>query len=241
MRRFLQATILTAISSLAIAQTSVPTANEIVARVQANVRDSMKSRGELDCKETRSYFSSLNGATSFIWSAELDIVRTSEGPFRKVISSKGRVPQSWLQKGDSPFGNEELFGTAEHVFLVPYLDGRAFKLSDAETLNGRSMFVLEFEAKPRNFTREFGKAWIEKESFQAVHIEVHDINDSLNPFTTAEYAGVIIDEKPFWLPTKRTIETNATGNTNDRRKTLEITELSDCRRFEVSIKLRSVP
>jgi hypothetical protein len=252
MQRFLRTTVLAfglpalsvkalIMSSLAMAQTPGPTLKEIVAHVQANVRESMKSRGELDCKEKRSFLSSFNGTTSFVWSAELDIVRTADGPYRKVLSVDGRAPQNWIQKGDSPFGNEELFGTAEHVFFSPYSDGRTFKLAGSEIFNGRSMFVLEFEAKPPRFTREFGKAWIDKESFQATHIEVHAINDTFNPFTTAEYAGVTIDGKPFWLPTKRTIETNATRNSSDGRKTLEVTELRDCRRFEVSVKLRPVP
>ncbi|HET9131830.1 MAG TPA: hypothetical protein VFO86_12825 [Terriglobia bacterium] len=252
MRRFLRVPVLAfgfiafsskevTMASLAMAQTPVPTLSEIIVKVQSNVRVSVKSRGELDCREKRAYLSSFNGSTSFIWSAELDIVRTSAGPFRKVISVEGRAPQNWLQQGDSPFGNEELFGTAEHVFSAPYSDGRSFKLSGSETLNGRSMFVLEFEAKPPNFTREYGKAWIDKETFQVPRIEVHAINNGFNPFTTAEYAGVTIDGKPFWLPTKRTIETNSTRTTTDGRKTLEVTELSNCRRFEVSVTVRPVP
>ena len=228
-------------SSLVLVQTPDPTLSEIIVKVQSNVRASVKSRGELDCREKRAYLSSSNGSISPIWSAELDIVRTSDGPFRKVISVEGRAPENWLQKGDSPFGNEELFGTAEHVFFAPYSDGRSFKVGGSEILNGRSMFVLEFEAKPPNFAREYGKAWIDKETFQAPRIEVHAINNGFNPFTTAEYAGVTIDGKPFWLPTKRTIETNATRTTTDGRKVLEVTELSNCRRFEVSVTVRPVP
>jgi len=227
--------------SLGVVQTPVPTLTEIIGKVQSNVRDSHQSRLELDCKEKRTFLSSSNGATSLLWSAETDIVRTPDGhPFRRNVSVQGRAPQSWLQKGDSVYGNEELFGTSEHVFLSPYGDGRAFKLAGSETVSDRSTFVVEFEGKPPNFKREFGRVWIDKASFKVSRIELHAINESFDPFTTEEFAGVNIDGKSFWLPTKRTIETNATRGKTDGRKTLEITELSDCRRFEVSVKVRPV-
>jgi hypothetical protein len=97
--------------SLWVAQAPpLQTVAEIVGKVQSNNRDSRSSRGELDCKEKRTFLSSSNGVTSLIWSAETDIVRTPEGrPFRRLLSVQGRAPESWLQKGDSPFGNEELF------------------------------------------------------------------------------------------------------------------------------------
>jgi hypothetical protein len=225
---------------LSIAQ-GLPLQNvaEIVGKVQSNVQASRSSRGELDCKEKRTFLSSTNGATSLIWSAETDIVRTPEGrPFRRVLSVQGRAPESWLQKGDSPFGNEELFGTAEHIFTTPNRDSRTFKAAASETLNGRAALVVEFEGHPPNFIREFGKAWIDKDSFRVMRIEVHSINERFDPFTTEEYAGVNIDGKQFWLSTKRTIETRSTPTAPEGRKTIEITELSDCRRFEVSVKVR---
>ena len=224
--------------SLGVLETPVPALSEIIATVQSSVRESQSSRRELDCKEKRTFLSSFNGSTTFNWSAMTDIVRTPEGPFRRILSVEGRAPQSWLQKGDTPFGNEELFGTAERVFFNPYRDGRTFRPGGSETINDRSMFVVEFEAKPPNFTREYGKAWIDKDSFRVTRIEVHDINGGFNPFTTEEYVGVNIDGRPFWLPSKRTIETNATRTTRDGHKTLEITELSGCRRFEVSVTVR---
>jgi hypothetical protein len=227
--------------SVAIVQTPVPTIAEILGKVQSNVQESRKLSTELACKEKRTFLASSNGATSLLWSAETDIVRTPDGaPFRRIVSVKGKAPQSWLEKGDSVYGNEEMFGTAEHVFSVPSRDGRTFKLTGSQTLDGRSTYVVEFEAKPVNFKREFGKAWVDKQSFQIPRIELHLINESFDPFTTAEYSRIEIDGKPFWVPTKRTIMTNAMRGVSDERKTVEITELSDCRRFEVSVKVRPV-
>lgn len=245
MRWFMRMTVLAfcllTFYSLGVVQTPVPTLAEIIGKVQSNVREFRKFGTELACKEKRTYLASSNGTTSLIWSAVTDIVRTPEGaPFRRIVSVEGKVPQNWLEKGDSVYGNEELFGTAEHVFSIPSWDGRTFRLAGSETLGAHSTFVLEFEAKPPNFKREFGKAWIDKESFQVPRIELHLINESFDPFTTAEYSRTDIDGKSFWLPTKRTIVTNGVRGVSNERKTVEVTELSDCRRFEVSVKVRPV-
>jgi hypothetical protein len=219
-----------------VGATPVQAIAEILARLQSNARDAYATRVSLECKERRTAQSSYNGATTVVWRVETNIVRNQDGrPFRKLLSVEGNVPQTWLE-GDTPFGNEELFGTAENIFSFPNRYGREFKAAGSESLNGRPTLLVEFEGRPPNFTREFGKAWIDRDSFQVIRIELHSLNGIYDPFTTEEYASTRIDGKDFWLPAKRTIETKSlsTGGL----KMIETTELRECRRFQVSTTVR---
>ena len=134
---------------------------------------------------------------------------------------------------------------------VPYHN---YKLAGTRKVEGRTALIIKFETKPgqtevcfdfmgrKIISKDRGKAWVDPETMQVVHLERTYLN--LPPadgvlVVSVDYAKAVINGKTFWMP--RTVRAEETQPSAHYKKTASaeyVAEYSNYRKFGVSVQMK---
>jgi len=266
MRAALRAVILAAGASLqssAPAQ-ALPTVDDALARVRENVGQFAAALPDFICSEHVTSRRVIGGKTTSETVNHSTIVGTIKGfiESREIAAVNGkRAARAHNLKGPYIYlgGFSSLLILTFGANYIPYHD---YRIAGMETVDGRPLLALEFSTREgqteliQDFwhggplgsrrkslpSRDTGKAWLDPRTMQVVRLETSHLN--LPPWVQSEkvstdYAPVILDGKPFWMPkSTRAEDVEPSHNPKLPAYNTCIAEYGDYRKFEASAAIR---
>jgi hypothetical protein len=241
-----------------------PSLADLLARVRENVGQFETTLPDFVCSEHVTSRRVINGRTVAETVNDSTIVGTLKGfiESREIAAINGKkVSRAHNLKGPyiylGGFSNLLIF-----TFGPKYTERHDYKIASTEIIDGRKLLALEFctkegqtelsqefwhggpfSSKRRSLpSRDIGKAWIDAESMQVVRLETSHLN--LPEWVQAEkvatdYAPVIIDGKPFWMP-KSTKAEDVEPSRNPKTPALNscVALYGEYRKFDASAVIR---
>jgi hypothetical protein len=228
---------------------ALPAADEVVAKVKANAFQSYTSLPDFICTERISSTSEEKGR--FIEHRTIDSLfasaRVNDGAGRfsiqesrelraidgKLAEKNAKMPKApYLVTGMAVSGAIMVFGVN---------GAYTYRAVGFEKAGDISALKIEFDTKPGQTTItgnigriSSGVVLVDMESMQPVHIEFRSKNS--DGFFSEDFTLVTLDQKAYWLP--RTVK----AEMKDKDTTLTfVAEYSDCRKFQVSAQIKTVP
>jgi hypothetical protein len=227
---------------------TLPSADEVVAKVKANAFQSYTSLPDFVCTERitstsaekgrfiehraiESLFSStrVNSGSGYFSIQESREIRAIDGKLAEKNAKMPKVP--YLVTGMAVSGAIMVFGTDA---------ARSYKALGLEKTGDISALRIAFDTKPGQtaITGKIGRAssgavLVDMESMQPVHIEFRSKDP--DGFFSEDFKLVTLDQKAYWLP--RTVQ--AEMKNKDTTLTF-VAEYIDCRKFEVSVQIKPI-
>jgi hypothetical protein len=127
-------------------------------------------------------------------------------------------------------------GTMEYPDVAA--DHKALRIDFASRKDQKSL-VFAYERKPF-VAKVTGKGWIDLDTMQVVRLELHILNmPGADAFaTTAYYEPLVLDGRRFWLP--KTVHAESIGGKGRKSNYVAsfTAEYTNCRKFDVTVKIQ---
>ena len=249
--RFLPAVAILLVSCPLAAQQASTTVAEILAQVQLNAGQFVRSLPDFVCDERVTSRGTHKGKVtqvvieSHFVGLQKKSGRMSYTETREINTVNGQ-PARKGQRFQGPF----LFGGGfssilNQTFSPIFVPSHTYKIAGEEMLRETDTLVMEFATKEGQkelyfdyfgkavVQKDTGKAWIDKGSLQVLKLERHYLNVQKGEspmLATVEYGEVRIDGKPFWMPSRVSAQQTFKGGDTGEY----LAEYSNYRKFEVS-------
>jgi hypothetical protein len=235
------------------AQTTVPTVEEILSRVQANTGQFEKSLPDFVCDEKVHSQRIEHGVVTHEAAAESHFTglqrksgRMSFTETREYVTIDGKPAAKSPRLSRVPLFGGGFSSLLDQTFSKRFAPLHDYRILGRERLGDRPALGIEFATKPGQDVlrmlfgkddvrtqRDTGKAWIDEETLQVLRIERRFLNlpsSSAGMVATVDYGPVSIDGKPFWMPLRvKSEQTSKRGNQGEYTA-----EYTNYRKFDVA-------